>query len=227
MSDGIVDFAKNTIKDEYKDLPDLEEILQTLTHTIRLWPHKIKGEGHFVAVLEKKTDHDVKRQYSSIKGLKDKVIKDYIDFCHRNLNYIPDGIPVLFGNQLYLAPDTCPPLDKIKVLRPGLHLGTLLKNRFEPSHSLALSLQPKQAGNILELSMGSDEIYKYLNGETLNSNGENGWYLITIDGYSTGFGKLTSGIMKNHYPKGLRKNLNMKPKGSMFSSSLKLTNRDR
>lgn len=213
MSDGIVDFARTAIPDSYKTLPDTDDILQTLTHTIRLWPHKLKGEGHFVAVLEKVSDtNNYQRHRSAIKGLKDKSIKDYIDFCSQNLTYKPKGIPVLFGNQLYLAPENCPPLDNIKVLRPGLHLGTFLKNRFEPSHSLALTLRPEDIARTMDLSTDSDDIYKYLNGETLNHDGEKGWYLITINGFSTGFGKLTSGTMKNHYPKGLRKNLREKPK---------------
>lgn len=211
MSDGVVDFARNTIHDEYKSLPETEKILQSIAHTIRLWPHKIKGEGHFVAVLEKISDTNTKTHHLSMKGLNDKAIKDYIDFCNQNLNHRPEGIPILFGSQLYFVPDICPPLNKIKVLRPGLHLGTFLKNRFEPSHSLALSLKPEDAKHTMDLTMKSDDIYKYLNGETLNHNGEKGWYLITIDGFGTGFGKLVSDTMKNHYPKGLRKNLKSKP----------------
>lgn len=207
MSDGIVKLARTTIHDTYKNLPYTEEILSSLTHTIRLWPHKIKGEGHFVAVLEKVSNNTAKRQSPSIKGISEKSIKDYHDFCRQNLLKEPFGIPILFGNQLYLVPNNCPPLDKIKVLRPGLHLGTLLKNRFEPSHSLALSLNPEHARHTMNLTMDGEEIYRYLNGETLNCKNEKGWYLITIDGFSIGFGKLSADIMKNHYPKGLRKNL--------------------
>ncbi|WP_029067320.1 methyltransferase RsmF C-terminal domain-like protein [Lachnobacterium bovis] len=34
---------------------------------------------------------------------------------------------------------------------------------------------------------------------------EKGWYLITVNGYSLGWGKMAGKVMKNHYPKGLRK----------------------
>ena len=92
----------------------------------------------------------------------------------------------------------------MKVMRPGLHLGTMKKNRFEPSHALALALRPEDVTHVMNLSAESDEIRKYLNGQTLNCEGEKGWYLICVDGYSIGWGKLAGGIMKNHYPKGLR-----------------------
>ena len=106
-----------------------------------------------------------------------------------------------------------PPLKGLKVLRPGLHLGTRKKNRFEPSHALALALKPEEVRFSCDLPSDSREIYGYLNGETFREEvgvyreeGGKGWHLITADGYSVGWGKLAGGIMKNHYPKGLRKN---------------------
>lgn len=110
-------------------------------------------------------------------------------------------------------PEEMPSLKGLKVLRPGLHLGTLKKNRFEPSHALALALNAEQVAHSLNLSAESDEIRDYLKGQTLNTSvieglqkgGEKGWYLVCVDGFSTGWGKFAGGILKNHYPKGLRK----------------------
>ena len=104
-------------------------------------------------------------------------------------------------------PDQMPDIAGLKVLRPGLHLGTRKKNRFEPAHALALALSKEDVRYSFDLSSESNEIRAYLNGQTLNHNGEKGWYMITVDGYSIGWGKLAGGIIKNHYPKGLRKNL--------------------
>lgn len=106
---------------------------------------------------------------------------------------------------MYLAPEELPRLKGLKVLRPGLHLGTLKKNRFEPSHAWALALSPEQVKNCWDLSWNSQEIGDYLKGQTINAAGEKGWYLICVDGYSVGWGKLVGTTMKNHYPKGLRK----------------------
>lgn len=216
MSDGKIDFAEQCVDSDNKNniSPEtLNPILNTIPYTIRMMPHKMNGEGHFIAVFQKEfSDNpsakaDKNSKSNIIKGVNDKSIKEYLAFCEQFLKNRPQGIHILFGDHLYVVPDNCPPLDKIKVLRPGLHLGTFLKNRFEPSHSLALALSANDVQNVLNLSSHSEEIYKYINGETLNCTGEKGWYLITVDGYSIGFGKLSGDIMKNHYPKGLRKNL--------------------
>ena len=113
----------------------------------------------------------------------------------------------LFGEQLYLLPKDMPSLHTLKVLRCGLHLGTLKKNRFEPSHALALALKPQEVQHVWKLSATDAQTVGYLNGQTLTCDDANlpkGWYLITVDGYSLGWGKLAGQIMKNHYPKGLR-----------------------
>ena len=115
------------------------------------------------------------------------------------------GTLLLFGEQLYLMLAGMPSLRGLKVLRPGLHLGTLKKNRFEPSHALALALSAGESRYSCNLRGDSAEIRSYLNGGTFPADGEKGWYLMTVDGYSIGWGKLAGGIMKNHYPKGLRK----------------------
>ena len=103
-------------------------------------------------------------------------------------------------------PEGMPSIRNLKVLRPGLHLGTLKKNRFEPSHALALALTPEEVQHVCALESTAPETKAYLNGQTLNISGDKGWYIVTVDGYSLGWGKLDGGILKNHYPKGLRKN---------------------
>ena len=108
-----------------------------------------------------------------------------------------------FGDNLYRMPERMPGLKGLKVLRPGLHLGTLKKNRFEPAHALALALRPEDVKHVWNLSV--EEAAAYLKGQTFSAEGEKGWYLICVDGISLGWGKLAGGIMKNHYPKGLRK----------------------
>ena len=182
-----------------------------LEKTIRLWPHKLDGEGHFIAVLEK--DGILETEYKPIsrngneKAVKEKECQEYLEFEKEFLNIKVGKELFLFGEQLYAMPENMPGLKGIKVVRPGLHLGTLKKKRFEPSHALALALKPEEAVNTWDLKADSLEIKQYLSGQTFNAEGPKGWYLITVEGYSIGWGKLAGGIMKNHYPKGLRKNL--------------------
>ena len=175
---------------------------------VRLFPHRLSGEGHFLAVLQKANDPDARCEGFCAngieKGISEKECREYIEFAGRVLKAMPSGKLVRFGDQLYLAPHDMPATKKLKVLRPGLHLGTLKKNRFEPSHALALALRPEDVRLTYNLAPDGDEIRAYLSGQTLPAEGENGWYLITVGGYSIGWSKLTGGIMKNHYPKGLR-----------------------
>lgn len=180
-----------------------------LERTLRLWPHKLDGEGHFIAVLKKEGElpkvHDETSRYGEEKTVKPKECKEFLEFQEKFLKVrLPERF-FLFGEQLYLLPEGMPSIRGLKVLRPGLHLGTLRKNRFEPSHAFGLALSPKEVTYSFDLPSESEEIRKYLSGQTLNAEGEKGWYLITVDGFSIGWGKLAAGIMKNHYPKGLRK----------------------
>ena len=136
--------------------------------------------------------------------MNEKDIREYLDFCKENLKKAPQGIYLKFGDQLYIAPEGMPATKGMKVLRPGLHLGTMKKNRFEPSHALALALSADEVVHSMDLPAEDLRVRAYLNGQTFSAEGEKGWYLITVDGYSIGWGKLAGGVMKNHCPKGLR-----------------------
>ena len=95
-----------------------------------------------------------------------------------------------------------PDIQKVRVLRPGLALGQLKKDRFEPAHALALWL--KDAATVWNVTADSAEITAYMHGETLSAPVK-GWCLVTVDGYSIGWGKGDGNVLKNHYPKGLRR----------------------
>ena len=138
------------------------------------------------------------------KGIPEHDAKEYLDFAKETLRNKPEGRLIRFGEQLYLAPENMPSTKGLKVLRPGLHLGTMKKNRFEPSHALALALRPENVLHSHDMTGNSQDVRAYLNGQTLQADGEKGWYLMTVDGYSIGWGKLAGGMIKNHYPKGLR-----------------------
>jgi len=172
--------------------------------TIRIWPHHVQGEGHYIAVL-RKTDGEepAKRKYANLLT-NPKQLKSYFQFVDESLRETPKGDYLLFGEHLYVPPKDMLSLENLKVLRPGWHLGTLKKNRFEPSHALALTLNGDQVNHKWSLGMDSREIYSYLRGESLEAAGPKGWYLIEVDGFSIGWGKLSDHVMKNHYPKGLR-----------------------
>lgn len=182
-----------------------------LEDTVRLMPHKIEGEGHYLAVLKKEGEpvgnHGRNMAGGREMGIPEREYRDFISFCRENLSEFPfTGTYLRFGEQLYLGPDNMPLLKGLKVLRPGLHLGTFKKNRFEPSHALALALKKQQVCRYIDLKLESSEAARFINGQTLTvTDGEKGWHLICVEGYSLGWGKVAGGIVKNHYPKGLRK----------------------
>lgn len=182
--------------------------------TLRLWPHRLRGEGHYLAVLRKEgpqTAGEVQSLYGMAQGISEKDCREYLDFAAETLTERPKGLYLRFGDQLYLAPEDMPALKGLHVLRPGLHLGTLKKNRFEPSHALALALCPGEVRRCCPVDSAEGQessittAAAYLKGQTFPFAGEKGWYLITVDGYGLGWGKSAGGIMKNHYPRGLRK----------------------
>ena len=166
--------------------------------SFRIWPHKVLGEGHFAAVL-RKTDgkaHEISFAEES------PVPKEWSDFAKEQEIFLPEGKAVLFGTTLFWAPVQMPQIRGLKVLRPGLELGELKKGRFEPAHALALWLRPNE--KTLCLPWDSKELKAYLHGEALPWN-KRGWCTVSADGYTLGWGKGDGTMLKNHYPKGLRR----------------------
>ena len=213
---------------------------------LRLFPHHVSGEGHFLAVFKKKGDIELNRGLYAVNGkcrpADENDLKPFIEFTEKTLKDIHvvtgaketlsvsgkelkkqkknikknqkrefvieggiKGTPFMFGQHLYLAPEGMPGIAGLTVLRPGLHLGTVKKDRFEPSHALALTLCKRDVLHCYDVESDSDEAMQFIGGMSLRTPlSENGWYLITVDGFSLGWAKCSGGTLKNHYPKGLR-----------------------
>ena len=171
----------------------------------RLWPHKVKGEGHFVAKIQKLEEEDCNVKQIKVKRI-DKEIKDYKDFEKKFLNISLENKFEIRGENLYLLPEESPDTKKIKLLRYGLHVGTLKKNRFEPSHALSHYLKMEDAKYFEYLKVNDEQILQYLRGNTINTGNSRGWVLVCVEGIPIGWGKESNGVLKNHYPKGLRIN---------------------
>ena len=183
--------------------------LKEVDKTYRLWPHHINGEGHFAALLVHKGEkteaaEPVNKKKKDGTVLDKEKLRLYEDFIRETLVKEPAGEKILFGESLYLMPMELN-LKGIKVLRPGLHVGTFEKKRFEPSHSLALALKMQDVKQVLEADVEAGEPEKYLRGESLVTEGVKGWTLVCAQGHPMGWGKVSNGMLKNHYPKGLRR----------------------
>ncbi len=166
--------------------------------TFRMWPHKLLGEGHFAAVLKKAGEHDSGDEHVN----SEKLPRQWQDFAKQMDIMLPKGKALTFGKSLYWAPEQMPDIAGIKVMRPGLELGEVKKDRFEPAHALALWLQ--NAACEACFSADNSEVASFMHGDVIPSQ-KKGWCLVKVDGYSIGWGKGDGKVLKNHYPKGLRR----------------------
>ena len=164
----------------------------------RIWPHKVLGEGHFAAVLRKMEG----TEDSPAIPAGDRLPKEFTEFARQLDISLPEGKAVSFGDSLFWVPEEMPELKGLKVLRPGLELGSVQKGRFLPGHGLALWLE--NAAVSASFDPEGAEIAAYLHGDVIPS-GEKGWCLVKAGVYSLGWGKGDGSVLKNHYPKGLRR----------------------
>lgn len=196
----------------YGGVPDFEvekeNEIRHIERCLRLFPHRLAGEGHFLAGLIKRgethaEDH-VDEPYPRVPQSKRKeILALWEQFAEETLTFAPDGVPVTFGEQLYLVPAKMRDFKNLKVERAGLHLGEYKKNRFEPAHALARALGEQDVTRSRELSL--EEAERYFRGEAIMTKEElRGWVLLTFEGYALGWGKASGTQIKNHYPKGLR-----------------------
>jgi len=171
---------------------------------LRLWPHRLKGEGHFLALMQKKGEaprenerlRPVKPDKETANGL--KLLREIVPGLDRLLE---GGEVIRTGEYLKLLPASTPALKGIKVVRQGLHLCRLGKNYVEPDHALAMALAPDEVACVREAA--PEEALPLLCGETLPCD-KRGWLLFTYMNMPLGWGKASGGIAKNHIPKGLR-----------------------
>ncbi|MSC58673.1 RsmB/NOP family class I SAM-dependent RNA methyltransferase [Agathobacter rectalis] len=231
---GVIVYSTCTFsKEENEDV--IEYFLErhpdfTLEEMERFWPHKVDGEGHFVAKLVRRgcvdTDLKADRKTKKNKNSKNrknetkpaltkenmKLLSEFLDetISEDVAAWIKNSRLVMFGEQLYRLPDMEVDIKGLKVQRAGLHIGEFKKQRFEPSHSLALALKLNDAKNLVKLTCDNPQTIGFFNGQSVMLSDEQaaeckkGWALVCVDGYPAGWGKVNGAQVKNHYPKGLR-----------------------
>ena len=231
---GVIVYSTCTFsKEENEDV--IEYFLErhpdfTLEEMERFWPHKVDGEGHFVAKLVRRgcvdTDLKADRKTKKNKNSKNrknetkpaltkenmKLLSEFLDetISEDMAAWIKNSRLVMFGEQLYRLPDMEVDIKGLKVQRAGLHIGEFKKQRFEPSHSLALALKLNDAKNVVKLTWDDPQTTGFFNGQSVMLSDEQtaeckkGWALVCVDGYTAGWGKVNGTQVKNHYPKGLR-----------------------
>ena len=184
---------------------------ERLSRTVRIFPYRMKGEGHYLALLKKRGDEvthtcDALRSASPRKNILPGELDDFLRDIKREFD--PSRIDIR-GDKVYYMPEGLPALNGVRFIRTGLLMGELKKKRFEPSQALAMNLKKEEYARTIDLSAEDERVIRYLKGETLDvedlvSSKEKGWYLVCVDGYPLGFGKLARQMLKNKYLPGWR-----------------------
>ena len=164
---------------------------------LRLWPHRLRGEGHFVARLRRagaaeRTDAAAQPRIA-LASLLPECTADVPGTLQRS------------GDWLWARPEALPPLAGVRTLREGLCLGEMRGKTFFPSHALALALPVP--GGTRTACVDAQSAQAYLRGEALPApeGTPKGWLRVCYLGMALGWAKCADGIMKNHLPKGLRR----------------------
>ena len=187
------------------------EGLAPYTDCARLYPHRLKGEGHFLALFRKKetADEPVVSCEQTRSGLRGEE-KELWEAFGENLNrtFLPERMESKNG-MVYYMPKELPKMRGLRFLRSGLFVGEMKKKRFEPSQSLAMALRAKDYKNCLRLSVNDERVVRYLKGETLvltdeEAAAKDGWQLVCVEDYPLGWGKKNKHNLKNKYHSGWR-----------------------
>ncbi len=187
--------------------PELVGSSFPLERCVRLFPHKIDGEGHFLALLKKEGERALFvpacQDHTGALPLElQEFLKDV------RLPVEPSRLQVK-GTKVFLMPEGVGRYPGLRFLRSGLYLGELLKKRFEPSQAFAMALKKEEYASTIDWPVSDERVCRYLKGETVEvGQGESerdfGWQLVCVDGYPLGWGKLVRGVLRNKYFPGWR-----------------------
>ena len=203
-------------EDEFSVLTDDQRA--SLKHCVRIWPHRMGGEGHFLALLKRDGEYTYNIEETDLKSSKKKrnaksvdkpkngksELDTFVEFA-RDLRTDWDMARVeIRKGQVYYVPEESSSVRGLIFLRNGLYLGEVKKDRFEPSQALAAALKKNEYTHTIDLSGDDERIVRYLKGESIEIQPEEtscdkGWQLLCIEGCPLGWGKLVNGLLKNKF----------------------------
>ena len=190
------------VRDYLASHPEMQLLKQE-----KLYPHKVDGEGHFVALFEKisrteEWESRLKEHKRSVTNSGEKAYRDFEKtFFKEKFAFRLHEV----NGILYELPENVFDWKGLQVLRVGVRLGEVKNGRFEPSHSLAMCIKADECKNVVDFTADDEKLEKYLRGETFDCDIPNGWCVVCVRGLPVGLGKAVGGTVKNHLPKGLRK----------------------
>ncbi|MCR5743595.1 MAG: RsmB/NOP family class I SAM-dependent RNA methyltransferase [Lachnospiraceae bacterium] len=192
-------------------MTDKGNLSPDLAKCVRIWPQHMDGEGHFLALF-KKAEGEVSTHFlpyrMEVNRRELEKQSELFEFLgHISKTFDKNRIDIRQGSKVYYLPEELPDLTGIRIMRTGLLLGEVKKNRFEPSQALAMTLKADEFDNVVDLKLNDDNVIKYLKGETIDvdcAGLKDGFALVCVDGYPLGWGKLNGSTLKNKYLQGWR-----------------------
>lgn len=166
----------------------------------RFYPHKAKGEGQFMAVLHHIGTNSRSKTFATSRQKENAIVTDFLKdtLTEYNPDYVHqyNGNPVYYNNRI--------PIKDGQAFCCGVTIGEIRKNYIMPHHQFFMALG-KDFKRKINLTLDSDSLLKYLHGEEIDADCDNGWAVVMVDGVALGGAKVVNKKAKNHYPKGLRK----------------------
>jgi NOL1/NOP2/sun family putative RNA methylase len=214
-NEGVVDaflknhpeFAIEPIDDRFGSVarPDWADAAAEIANARRVFPFD-GGEGHFVARMRRTDGGIPSRSTNALKPADKEAAKLFNAFYSSQFSDEPYGNLFKIGGRIFMLPEFLPDLHGINLLRAGVLAGNIKGKRFEPSHALYLAAKAEAAQNKADFSLDDERLAAFLHGEQVDApeGCSKGYAGVMAQGYIVGFGKVSDGVLKNHYPKGLR-----------------------
>jgi len=180
---------------QYGISPANTGITTTNNHAARIWPHRRRGEGHFIALLHRRGGTLPPATKLQLQPLPKFTNKHFNNFYQKYLTIRPANI-LEHRDTLLAIPDNCPDVTGLNIVRLGIPLGILKKGRFEPSYALAMSLTHTGFTQIIDLPPNSPHIAAFLGGQTFEISAPDGYSLFCVAGHPLGFAKVLGNRLK-------------------------------
>ena len=181
--------------------------MEELRHTRRVYPHLTPGEGQYIALLQKDGEPPKKQTIAykdATRPLNCEEASTVANFFRDTLISPPKGRLAKVGENIVLIPHGCP-VPPRSVFMSGVLVGEIKGKTLHPSHHL-LSVYGSLFKCREELAGDGDRLSAFLRGEEIATSHPDlrGFVAVCYRGAPLGLGKASGGIIKNHYPKGLR-----------------------
>ena len=193
---GNLDAIKLDVPKEW----NIEEIIDGTSFGYQLWPHRIAGEGLFIALLKDQRPPENEEHFpTEIKKSKAVQHSAIPEIFTKSGKLITMNDSVISFSEL----ENCHYSSSIGAIRFGTHIGKIQRNIFTPHH--ALSMIPDYWDVWPRFELSHHEAISFLQGNSINSKSEyNGPILLTHNGLALGFGKSNGLRINNLLPKWLR-----------------------